>query len=149
TVAAALGSACADETQPPTTPPVAACTVDAGTEPDAPISIKAGTGHTCTLFRSGHIRCWGSNADGALGDGVSVLNKSRPNEVRDVSNATEIALGADSSCGRLCDGTVMCWGNNLFGQLGRSTIGGPDAAIVEDFGRVAHIFAGGMTTCTL
>ena len=31
--------------------------------------IATGGYHTCAAMRDGHVRCWGSNVSGALGDG--------------------------------------------------------------------------------
>jgi alpha-tubulin suppressor-like RCC1 family protein len=62
-----------------------------------------------------------------------------------VSEAVEIALGASTSCARVTSGSVLCWGRDTFGQLGRGEIGlgsipvpgpvvGLDDAIRIDFG---------------
>lgn len=34
------------------------------------IQITAGSSHTCALFTSGTVRCWGRNWFGQLGDGT-------------------------------------------------------------------------------
>ena len=36
--------------------------------------------------------------------------------------AISVALGWGHSCALLTDGRVMCWGNNMYGQLGDGTI---------------------------
>ncbi|MSP17434.1 MAG: hypothetical protein EXR73_12655 [Myxococcales bacterium] len=37
------------------------------------------------------------------------------------TSAVEIALGTQHACARRADGTVLCWGDNQFGQLGLGT----------------------------
>ncbi len=36
-------------------------------------------------------------------------------------DGAEIEAGGDTTCARRLDGTVMCWGDNEFGQLGNGT----------------------------
>ena len=44
------------------------------------VDLGAGDGHTCARFAGGAVRCWGSNADGQLGDGTTV-SRARPGRV--------------------------------------------------------------------
>jgi len=43
-------------------------------------AIATGTSHTCALQATGVIRCWGSNAQGEIGDG-STIDRARPTTV--------------------------------------------------------------------
>jgi alpha-tubulin suppressor-like RCC1 family protein len=92
-------------------------------------ALEAGNGHTCTLpTGSGTPRCWGSNADGQLGDGTTT-STTRPVTVSGLTTATQLSAGgiptlfSDSghTCARLSDGTARCWGRNASGQLGNGT----------------------------
>lgn len=37
--------------------------------PDSIVQIAAGSSHTCVVYGSGSLRCWGANNVGQLGDG--------------------------------------------------------------------------------
>ena len=41
--------------------------------------------------------------------------------VGNITNATSITAYFNSNCALLADGTVKCWGQNSFGQLGNGT----------------------------
>jgi alpha-tubulin suppressor-like RCC1 family protein len=57
----------------------------------------------------GAVACWGSNAEGGLGDGT-LDDRVVPTPVLDIDDAAEIAAGGLSACVRRRDGTVSCWG---------------------------------------
>jgi hypothetical protein len=94
-------------------------------------AISAGNEHTCALLSIHTIKCWGFNGTGELGDGVSdhahkgTLGEDIspiPVQVRRISNATQLsAAGSMYTCAVLSRGTVECWGNNSYGQLGNGT----------------------------
>ena len=87
---------------------------------NALMSITAGGQHSCTLREDGTASCWGNNAAGQLGNGQSGENaySSVPVEVEGIENTTAITAGSLHSCALSEDGTISCWGNNSFGQLG-------------------------------
>src|ERR1044072_8371774 len=92
------------------------------------VAVAAGTSHTCALLTGGSVRCWGSNADGQVGDGTSGVNRLTPATVITTSNtaltnAVAIVAGTTRTCAILAGGTVVCWGGNDSGQLGIGTIG--------------------------
>lgn len=83
--------------------------------------VAAGSGHTCALSRSGAVLCWGRNDEGQLGDG-STSNRSLPAQVVGLTEGViAIAAGESHSCAAKDDGSVVCWGSNLLGQLGNGT----------------------------
>lgn len=87
------------------------------------IAISAGERHTCALLEGGCVRCWGENGNGQLGIGNSenVGDNETPDRfapVRLGAPAMAVSLGAEFSCALLNGGSVRCWGNNEFGQLG-------------------------------
>jgi len=67
------------------------------------VSLTAGTNHTCGLTGAGSLYCWGSDADGALGNGdATTANQSAPSPVdtsalpavpRRGTAATAVAIG--------------------------------------------------------
>jgi alpha-tubulin suppressor-like RCC1 family protein len=64
--------------------------------------------------------CWGENSSGRLGNN-STTNSSVPVQVSNLaSGVTAIAAGGSSShsCAVVSGGAAMCWGRNVWGQLG-------------------------------
>ena len=67
------------------------------------------------------MSCWGSNMYGQLGDGTT-LDRVSPVPVRGLSSGVRsIASGYGYTCAVTTSGTVKCWGDNRFGQLGDGT----------------------------
>lgn len=79
--------------------------------------LVGGASHSCALLSNGTVRCWGSNADGQLGNGTTD-EKLTPNAVPALKTVVQVAAGRDHSCARLLDGTVWCWGSNFYNQIG-------------------------------
>jgi alpha-tubulin suppressor-like RCC1 family protein len=110
--------------------------------------------HTCALFNDGLAACWGHNLDGQLGAGDS-LSSALPKTVRNATNTgylgtmQQLALGDNHTCARLADGTVACWGRNVFKQLGNDAAGesSPLPVAVSGLGGVQQIAAGSSHTC--
>jgi alpha-tubulin suppressor-like RCC1 family protein len=72
----------------------------------------------CAVLLSQSIKCWGRNDHGQLGDGT-FLDSHIPVSVRiGPTNIISITSGDNHSCLLLSNNSVVCWGMNLFGQLG-------------------------------
>jgi alpha-tubulin suppressor-like RCC1 family protein len=88
-------------------------------------AVTAGGFHTCALPGDGTVWCWGQNDLGQLGNGTSdpipnspsTFNPT-PGQVRDIAGAVAISAGGWHTCALLADGTVRCWGDNTWGQMG-------------------------------
>jgi len=61
--------------------------------------------------------------------------------------ATQISAGWRHSCALLSDGSVKCWGDNTYGQLG--TNGSPSSGFVSGITNATQISAGITHTCAL
>jgi len=87
-----------------------------------PTQIAAAQSHSCARMSDGSITCWSKrNTNGELGlaqtYGVFVPTKVEGLEKKAVS----VAVGENSTCALLEDGSVQCWGANDMGQLARGT----------------------------
>jgi alpha-tubulin suppressor-like RCC1 family protein len=103
-----------------------ATTVDIGTQV---VAISAGANHTCAL-KSGPYRvfCWGENSYGQLGqdntdsigDNNGEMTTLTSDPIAFVSGFTpnQISMGRSHSCAVSSTGAALCWGKNLYGQLG-------------------------------
>jgi hypothetical protein len=101
--------------------------VDLGTTPAKPTRVAVGASHTCALFNTGQIKCWGSNWSGQLGLGDMESRGTEPGTMGDSlpfvtfglhTEATDIVAHTDFTCARFTNGRVRCWGENWSGQLG-------------------------------
>jgi alpha-tubulin suppressor-like RCC1 family protein len=83
--------------------------------------VAAGRYHTCALTTGGDVLCWGRNGYGQLGDGTNV-NKRTPTAVPGpAGGVTALAAGDGHTCALTVSGGVVCWGWNVYGQLGDGT----------------------------
>jgi len=82
--------------------------------------IAAGNSHTCAVTGDGHVKCWGDNHMGQLGDGT-FAQRLTPVEVNGLDHVRAIATGSGShTCALTESGAVKCWGSNEYGQLGNN-----------------------------
>ena len=90
-------------------------------------SFAAGSEHNCAILDDGNMTCWGANTFGQLGTGDTTSSTS-PVAVSFVNPSGAVTLFPVSvsssqyhTCSVLSDGSVQCWGNNAYGQLGDGT----------------------------
>jgi alpha-tubulin suppressor-like RCC1 family protein len=73
----------------------------------------------CALGAEGNVKCWGSNKNAQLGMGSADSDEHpSPAPVAGLSAIASVATGFDFACALTRDGHVLCWGANLWGQLG-------------------------------
>jgi alpha-tubulin suppressor-like RCC1 family protein len=109
-------------------------------------AMSAGGYHSCVVASNNKVWCWGRNNQGQLGDG-SLVDTKAPVAV-DLSALTipngvtidEVSCGRDkkkedSTCLRMSNGTIACWGNGTFGELG-------DGGIVDHTKPTTTVVAG-------
>ena len=81
--------------------------------------VSCGGDHSCAILADGEVFCWGSNILNRLGTGTNG-NDPVPAKVAALDNATvvSLAIGGEHSCAVIVDGSVVCWGDNEFGEVG-------------------------------
>ena len=87
------------------------------------VAISAGYAHTCAILDDGSVSCWGYNNYGQLGDGTTTdrLTPTQTSSLGTDRTAVAISAGAYHTCAILDDGSVSCWGDNNYGQIGDGT----------------------------
>lgn len=83
--------------------------------------VSLGYQHACAVGLDGQVWCWGANDSGQLGRGNETAMETVPAPVVGLQNAISVSVGLDHSCALRRDGTVWCWGDNTYGQLGDGT----------------------------
>jgi alpha-tubulin suppressor-like RCC1 family protein len=109
-------------------------------------SISAGTAHTCGGTASGSVYCWGR--ENPFGAAQAASSWQLPQRLQTDEPVTGIISGVSFGCG-LRLGAAVCWGHNIWGQLG-SGDAAPTASISEVAGGLefAHLgTAMGQTVC--
>ena len=117
--------------------------------------ISAGGFHTCALLSNGRVRCWGRGTEGQLGYGN--VNRIDPpgGDVDIFGEVQQITAGRSHTCALRTNGTVVCWGLGLYGQLGygdTSSIGDDETPGIREVpvgGAVRQISAGSLHTCAV
>ena len=122
-------------------------------------AVSGGGFHTCARFPDGTLECWGRNDSGQLGDPATTSFSSvTPVRVTGITTAIAVTAGGFHTCALLADGTVQCWGENDFGQLGNGTSDpvpgtpttfNPTPVTVSGITTAVAISAGGWHTCAL
>ena len=89
-------------------------------------AVSAGGFHTCALPGDGTVLCWGQNDLGQLGNGTVSPTVNAPNpapaSVSGITTAVAVAAGGWHTCALLQDGSIRCWGDNTWGELGNAAV---------------------------
>ena len=91
------------------------------------VSISAGIRSVCAVDGAGALFCWGDNLFGQLGNGSATgpgAFSVTPVRVGGVATYKQVSVGDEFACAVTTQGTVECWGDDGFGELGVGTVGG-------------------------
>ena len=88
--------------------------------------LELGSQHTCAVFDDTELRCWGLNDRGQLGYGnLANFGDDEPLAALpaiSVPTAIEVQAMSRSTCARVGNGEVRCWGANTSAELGYGNI---------------------------
>ena len=92
-----------------------------GCEPDCTCveQLQVGNQHNCVVRDDGAVACWGRNNRGQAGVADPELQTINQPRLVDLEGnvAVEVATQFEHTCARMGDGTVWCWGRNLYGMV--------------------------------
>lgn len=137
--------------------------------PDAVRDFSLGYHHTCACTVKGEVYCWGRDLNFApLGLPINAPGRrfcglyrypcvTAPARVPGLTDIVGIATHGWTTCAHAADGSVYCWGDNRYGQLGLGhdrpatgpqhipTLGGVKKLVFG--GSVCALLAGGKVAC--
>ncbi len=112
--------------------------------------------HGCVLVEDGRLYCWGANSDGEVGNGEVEYVQWDPVEIGPFSpSPISVECEGAQTCINLEDGSMKCWGNNKFGQLGNGEWGSnlisptPVDVVGLESDFVVSLCGGTMHTCAI
>ncbi|HEY6079829.1 MAG TPA: hypothetical protein VIW29_13540 [Polyangiaceae bacterium] len=117
-------------------------------------AITSGLFHSCALRgETASIYCWGAGNAGQLGDGIFHMfddaGVALPQLV-EIDDVAQVSAAGSHTCVLLGDGSVWCWGDNLFGQLGDDSMTNSATPLrVDGLSGVVQLAVGKDQTCAL
>lgn len=114
--------------------------------------LSLGFSHSCLRSSSnGELKCWGTNTNGQHGRRADLSINLLPATIPGFSDLQDLATGREHSCVIDGDGQVLCFGSNLFGQLGDGSRAAraPTAVALAGQGAISQISAGDSHTCAV
>ncbi len=128
--------------------------------PESIASVSVGDRHSCALYSSGRVRCWGYGGTGGLGTGSRwSIGDDEPwragGFVALKRRVVRLSVGMHT-CAIVEGGSLHCWGPGRFGRLGygnTSNVGDDETpasvGAVNAGGKVIDVAAGAAHTCAL
>ncbi len=116
------------------------------------IQVQASGQTSFALTDRGEVWAWGSDSFGVLGNGGEGLSSIVPVRTASIpGKVTKLSARSTHACALTDAGSVYCWGNGGWGQLGPRE----DGLALEDASvpvrmslpPMAHVVAGGVHTC--
>ena len=109
------------------------------------LQVGVGSAHACAVSADGRVSCWGSGANGQLGNGGFQSVGTTPVGVESLSGVSKIGVALDHSCALVGADEVYCWGSNFHGELGSGDSNSSSALPRKVIGLppAMHVVAGG------
>jgi alpha-tubulin suppressor-like RCC1 family protein len=114
-------------------------------------ALSAGGDDTC-MIDGPAVYCWGTNGARQLGNAAIYQESwSLPVRVEGLTgHVVALAVGGTHTCALIADGTVRCWGDNRFGELGGEVSALPDVPVkVTGLRHVVAISTSADDSCAL
>lgn len=81
--------------------------------------VSVGSEHACARRTTGRLFCWGSDREGQVGDGPSLVNRTSPTPVASGGTSwATLSAGFRHTCGVRTTHELFCWGDDDAAQLG-------------------------------
>jgi alpha-tubulin suppressor-like RCC1 family protein len=113
-------------------------------------SIALGDKFTCALLPWGRLKCWGENTHGQLGTGSTISSSLPAFAILPDVAERQVAAGDSHVCVLTLAGSVLCWGDNTYGQLGDGSTTESASPVTATLGSNAvEIALGGATSCAV
>jgi alpha-tubulin suppressor-like RCC1 family protein len=125
------------------------------TTPAKAVQISISGAFGCSVLENGHLYCWGSNSNGALGLGPDITFANSPQRVGGdllTKIVRQVSVNLEHSCATTADNDLYCWGSNGNNRLGLDDASQPrySPAKVEPLAAGAHFVSTGEAhTCVI
>ena len=105
----------------------------------------------CGIKTDGTLWCWGTDQNGALGNGAAGNSNVPDQESTGATDWAQVAAGGSFTCAIKTDGTLWCWGAGANGRLGNGGTADQPSPVQESTGATdwAQVAAGGGFTCAV
>lgn len=84
-------------------------------------ALESGSQHVCAQLTDDTVWCWGINLGGELGQSPSGGQHTTPLQIAGLATQTDVLEASSTTCAIRNDGTMACWGDNSYGQVGDGT----------------------------
>ncbi|XYH94716.1 RCC1 domain-containing protein [Sorangium sp. So ce1128] len=83
------------------------------------INLVLGGYHGCIITPDRMVACWGREDMNQIAKSSALgPNDNKLRIIKGIDSVVELVAGSNHTCARRESGDVMCWGRNMFGQLG-------------------------------